>query len=112
MLFRDFGIAIQITGIRPVVLIGAELCRIDKKADDKFRSELARPVHQRLMAGMVIAHGGHEGHCFPGLVPFAANSGKFFCFFDDLHILPDLVKTPADAGFLGPGRTPACDTGP
>ena len=80
------GIALVIARIRGQILIGAELGGVDEKADHKTLGKAAALVHERLVTGMVIAHGGHKGDVFAGRVPGAALGRQILGIGEYLHI--------------------------
>ena len=53
-------VAVRRARVQRVVLVRAELGRVDEDAGHDVVGVLAREVHQREMAGMQVAHGRHE----------------------------------------------------
>ena len=82
----DLRIALDVARIGGKVFIGAELGGVDEKADHKTLGKAAALVHERLVTGMVIAHGGHKGDVLAGRVPGAALGRQILGIGEYLHI--------------------------
>ena len=82
----DLRIALDVARIGGKVFIGAELGGVHEKADHKTLGKAAALVHERLVTGMVIAHGGHKGDVLAGRVPGAALGRQILGIGEYLHI--------------------------
>lgn len=81
------GVFLKIARVRFQILVGAELRRIDEKADDHLVGHRAGIGNQAGVPGVVIPHRGHKGRFQPLTPPLGTHGMQRFRRMNDLHRL-------------------------